>query len=216
PPKRRRIRKLRLLALLFVLGLLGIAAFGFGLLTALAAQVPSLDITRQTQAQQRNTYVYASDGSTILEILRGSEARVVVPSDQISPWLKHAIVAVEDKRFYEHRGIDLRGILRAAVNDIRGRPVQGGSTITQQFVKNSINQSSRTLSRKFKEAALAWELEQRWSKDKILTAYLNTIYFGNGAYGVEQACRIYFGHGAADANPAEAALLAGIPEDPTL
>src|SRR5262249_26602268 len=161
PPKRRRIRKLRLFALLFVLGLLGIAAFGFGLLTALAAQVPSLDITRQTQAQQRNTYVYASDGSTILEILRGSEARVVVPSDQISPWLKHAIVAVEDKRFYEHRGIDLRGILRAAVNDIRGRPVQGGSTITQQFVKNSINQSSRTLSRKFKEAALARELRQQ-------------------------------------------------------
>src|SRR5262249_15080075 len=102
------------------------------------------------------------------------------------------------------------------VNDIRGKPVQGGSTITQQFVKNSINRNSRTLSRKFKEAALAWELEQQWSKDKILTAYLNTIYFGNGAYGVEQACRIYFVHWAAGATSAEAALLAGLPEDPSL
>src|SRR5205823_8423673 len=122
----------------------------------------------------------------------------------------------EDKRFYEHRGIDLRGILRATVNDIRGRPVQGGSTITQQFVKNQVTGNAPTFGRKLREAALAWQVEQRWSKDKILTAYLNTIYFGNGAYGVEQACRVYFGHDAKVVNPAEAALLAGIPEDPSL
>ncbi|MBV8079941.1 MAG: PBP1A family penicillin-binding protein, partial [Actinobacteria bacterium] len=211
-PKRRRIRKLRLLGLTAVLGLLGIAAFSFGLLTAIAAQIPQLE----TPAPQANTYVYANDGHTILAILRGSQARVIVPSTAISPWIKHAIVAIEDKRFYEHRGIDVRGILRAAWNDLRGRPVQGGSTITQQFVKNSINGNAPTIARKLHEAALAWELEQRWSKEKILTAYLNTIYFGNGAYGVEQAARVYFDHDAAQMTPAEAALLAGIPEDPSL
>ncbi|HZQ04526.1 MAG TPA: PBP1A family penicillin-binding protein [Gaiellaceae bacterium] len=198
--------------LAFVLALLGLAAFTFGLLTAIAAQIPQLE----TPSPQANTYVYASDGHTILAILRGSQARVIVPSSAISPWIKHAIVAVEDKRFYEHRGVDLRGILRAAWNDLRGRPVQGGSTITQQFIKNSINGSAPTLARKLREAALAWELEQRWPKEKILTAYLNTIYFGNGAYGVEQAARVYFGHDARTMTPAEAALLAGIPEDPSL
>jgi len=211
-PKRRRIRKLRLLLLIAVLGLLGLTAFTFGLLTAVAAQIPQLE----TPAPQANTYVYASDGHTILAILRGSQARVIVPSSAISPWIKHAIVAIEDKRFYEHRGIDVRGILRAAWNDLRGRPVQGGSTITQQFIKNSINGNAPTLARKLHEAALAWELEQRWPKEKILTGYLNTIYFGNGAYGVEQASRVYFGHSARTMTPAEAALLAGIPEDPSL
>jgi penicillin-binding protein 1A len=215
-PKSRRIRKLRLLALLFVLGLLGLAAFTFGLLRAISSQIPSLDPANQPQ--QANTYVYASNGSTILAILRGSQARIVVPSNKISPWLKHAIVATEDKRFYEHRGIDLRGIVRAAWSDVSGGPFQGGSTITQQFVKNALNANAPTLSRKVREAALAWRLEQDWTKDEILTAYLNTIYFGNGAYGVEQACRVYFGHSASSkqVDPAEAALLAGIPGDPTL
>ena len=140
-----------------------------------------------------------------------------MPSQDISPLIKQAIVAIEDKRFYEHGGIDVHGILRAIWADITsGSAVQGGSTITQQFVKNAINGNAPTLTRKLKEAALAWKLEQVWSKDKILTAYLNTIYFGNGAYGVEEACRVYFGHSAKTVNPAEAALLAGIPEDPSL
>ena len=131
--------------------------------------------------------------------------------------MKHAIVAVEDKRFYEHRGIDLRGMGRALWTDITSHgTVQGGSTITQQFVKNAYLTSQKTIGRKLFEAALAWQLEQRWSKDKILTAYLNTVYFGNGAYGVEQASRIYFHHPAAVMRPSEAALLAGIPEDPSL
>ena len=198
-----------------MLGLLGLAAFTFGLVTAIAAGVPSLDPAKQKT--QANTYVYASDGHTILAILRGSQARIVVRPDQISPWMKHAIVAIEDQRFYEHRGVDVRGILRAVWADATNHgAVQGGSTITQQFVKNSINQTQRTISRKLREAALAWQLEQQWPKDKILTAYLNTIYFGNGAYGVEQASRIYFHHPARKLKPFEAALLAGIPADPTL
>jgi penicillin-binding protein 1A len=193
---------------------LGLAAFTFGLLTALAAKLPAIEPTaKQTQA---NTYIYASNGYSVLAILRGDQARIIVPSDRISPWVKHAIVAVEDKRFYEHRGIDLRGMARAVWADVSHKgAVQGGSTITQQLVKNTYLTSEKTIARKLTEAALAWQLEQRWSKDRILTAYLNTVYFGNGAYGVEQASRVYFHHTAASLKPAEAALLAGIPEDPS-
>src|SRR5438067_2379448 len=213
-PKRRRIRKLRLLALLLVLGLLGLSSFVFGLLTAVAGKIPELDPARQhTQA---NTYVYASDGHTVLAILRGSQARIIVPSGAISPWMKHAIVAIEDKRFYEHHGVDVRGMARAVWADVTQHgAVQGGSTITQQFVKNAFLTSQKSIGRKLLEAALAWQLEQKWSKDKILTAYLNTVYFGNGAYGVEQASKVYFHHSAKVMKPAEAALLAGIPEDPS-
>jgi penicillin-binding protein 1A len=204
-----------LLALLAMLALLGLSAFTYGMLTSVAAQISELDPSRQ-QTPQQNTYVYAGDGHTILAILRGSQARVLVPSQDIAPVMKEAIVAIEDKRFYQHRGVDVHGILRALWSDITGGPVEGGSTITQQFVKNAINGDAPTITRKLKEAALAWKLEQVWPKDKILTAYLNTIYFGNGAYGVQEASRVYFGHSAKVMTPAEAALLAGIPEDPTL
>src|SRR5256714_13538880 len=99
--------------------------------------------------------------------------------------MQQAIVAVEDKRFYEHRGVDLRGIGRAIWADVTSQKVgQGGSTITQQLVKNSCVITARTISRKLKKAALAWQLEQRWKKPRILTAYLNTISFGNGADGL--------------------------------
>jgi penicillin-binding protein 1A len=216
PPKRRRIRKLRLLSLLLVLLALGLSAFTFGFMRALNTELGPLDPAAATKSPQSNTYIYAGDGHTVLAILRGSQARIVVPTNAISPRIKEAIVAIEDKRFYEHNGVDLRAILRAAWNDIRGRPVQGGSTITQQFVKNALNRNDLTISRKLREAALAWRLEQQWSKERILTAYLNTVYFGNGAYGVEQACKVYFGHSAATATWGEAALLAGIPEDPSL
>jgi penicillin-binding protein 1A len=195
---------------------LGLASLSLGFLTAVAAKVPQLDPARQHNSQA-NTYVYASNGKTVLAILRGSQARIVVPSQKISPWMKHAIVAIEDKRFYEHHGVDLRGMGRAVWTDVAGTgAVQGGSTITQQFVKNAYLTSQKTVGRKLIEAALAWQLERRWSKDQILTAYLNTVYFGNQAYGVEQASRIYFGHSAKHMQPAEAALLAGIPEDPSL
>src|SRR5207253_1972764 len=110
-----------------------------------------------------------------------------------------------------------RGMARALWSDVSNRgTVQGGSTITQQFVKNAYLTSQKTIGRKLFEAALAWQLEQKWTKDQILTAYLNTVYFGNGAYGAEQASRIYFHHRANAMKPAEAALLAGIPEDPSL
>ena len=214
--RRRRIRKLRLLALVGVLGVLSVTAFAYGSIVAVGQQLTGLDPFAQ-HFQQVDGYVYAGDGHTILAVLRGSQSRVLVQSDQISPWMKQAIVATEDKRFYEHRGIDIRGMARALWADVRhNAAVQGGSTITQQFVKNQLTGSQKSITRKLKEAALAWQLEQKWSKDKILTAYLNTIYFGNGAYGVERAARTYFGHDALKLTAPEAALLAGIPEDPSL
>ena len=216
--KRRRIRKLRLFALLIVLLLVSAASFSAGLITAIAGQLPSLD-PRRAQAGEVDGYVYADNGHAILAVLRGKEARELVGWDDISPWMKHAIVDVEDKRFYEHRGVDVHGIVRALWEDVRHKStVQGGSTITQQFVKNALVRNERTISRKLKEAALAWQLEsgpRHWSKPKILTAYLNTIYLGNGAYGVETASKAYFGHSAKTLDLAEAALLAGIPEDPS-
>jgi penicillin-binding protein 1A len=213
---RRRIRKLRLLALVGVLGVLAITAFSFGLVLAVSQQLTGLDPFKQTSRQQVDGYVYAGDGHTILAVLRGSQSRVLVQGSQISPWVKQAIVATEDRRFFEHRGIDIRGMGRALLADIEHKSaVQGGSTITQQFVKNQLTGNAHSVTRKLKEAALAWQLEQRWKKDRILTAYLNTIYFGNGAYGIERAARTYFGHKAAKLNLPQAALLAGIPEDPS-
>jgi len=212
--RRRRIRKLRLSALLLILFLLGVTAFTFGLITAVAGQIPNCDPTRVPR--EVDGHIYANDGHTILATLRGSESRILVDNAHIAPIMQQAIVAVEDKRFYEHRGIDLRGIGRAVWADITSKKVvQGGSTITQQFVKNSCVTTARTISRKLKEAALAWQLEQRWKKPRILTAYLNTIYFGNGAYGIQRAAQTYFNTSASRLTLPQAALLAGIPADPS-
>ena len=188
-------------------------SFTFGLVRAVASEIPSLD-----PAEQRSdvdTVVYASNGKRVLAVLRGDESRVLVATEDIAPIMRQAIVSVEDQRFFEHNGIDLHGVGRALWADVRHQAiVEGGSTITQQFVKNAYIRNERTLARKVREAALAWQLEQRWSKDRILTAYLNTIYFGNGAYGIQQASRAYFGKGAKFLELHEAALLAGIPSDP--
>ena len=198
------------------MGLLGFASFAYGFVVGIRSDIPQLEAQRALH-REVNGYIYDSTGRRVLAVLRGSENRVVVDWEDISPWMVHAIVAIEDRRFWEHRGVDLRGIMRAVWQDLRNKKVvQGGSTITQQFVKNAYVEDKRSLSRKLKEAALAWQLEQTWSKEKILLNYLNTIYFGNGAYGVEQASRVYFDHGAARLTLAEAALLAGIPADPSL
>jgi penicillin-binding protein 1A len=214
---RRRIRKLRLLALLTVLLLLGSVSFGFGLIRAVAGEIPKLDPQRQLD-NQVNGYIYDSTGKRVLAVLRGSEARTLVDYDDIADPMRHAIVAIEDRRFWEHNGVDLRGIGRALLADIRQQKVvEGGSTITQQFVKNALDRNQKTIARKVREAALAWQLERSkdWPKQRILTQYLNTIYFGNGAYGVQQAALAYFDHGAKELTLPEAALLAGIPADPS-
>ena len=192
-------------------------AFGLGLVRAVAGELPKLDPAR-VQQTERNGVIYDRTGKRVLAVLRGSENRTIVSSEDISPWMKQAIVDVEDRRFWEHNGVDLRAVLRAAWADIRHQSVvEGGSTITQQFVKNVWVRDERSIGRKVREAALAWQLtrSKQWSKERILTAYLNTIYFGNGAYGVQQASQTYFGHGARYLTLPEAALLAGIPADPT-
>src|SRR4051812_20635545 len=213
-PRVRRIRKLRLLAVLVAFGLLGIAMFNFGLIVSIRSQLPELDPGKHRD--QQNGVVYARDGHSVLLVLRGDESRTIVPDAQIDPWIKYAIVAIEDRRFWEHRGVDVRGIARAAWQDVtKGKVVEGGSTITQQFVKQAFVSNQRSIARKLREAAFAWQLEQKWDKTKILDAYLNTIYFANQAYGIDQASRIYFRHSARHMTIAEAALLAGIPQDPT-
>ncbi len=214
PKKGRRIRKRRLLILTFALFILALSSFTFGLVTAIAGEIPKLDPSRQHH--QENTKIYDSTGKRVLAVLRGSENRVLVDYSDISPVMKQAIVSVEDRRFFEHRGVDVRAIGRAVWQDVTQKGVvQGGSTITQQFIKNTYVRNQRSIGRKLREAALAWQLEQQWSKKKILTAYLNTIYFGNGAYGVDQASLTYFGHHAKRLTLAESALLAGLPADPS-
>ena len=200
--------------MLVLLALAGLS-FTFGVVRAIASEIPSLDPA--TQRTEVDTVVYASNGRRVLAVLRGEESRVLVDTEDIAPIMRQAIVSVEDQRFFDHKGIDVRGVARALWSDIRHQAiVEGGSTITQQFVKNAYIRDERTIARKVREAALAWQLEQRWSKDRILTAYLNTIYFGNGAYGIQQASRAYFKKSARDLELHEAALLAGLPVDPSL
>ena len=202
--------------MLTVLVVLAGMAFSFGLVRAVASEIPELDPA--AQRTEVDGVIYASNGRSVLTVLRGDESRVLLKDiDKISPIMRQAIVSVEDRRFYEHNGVDTRGIARALWQDIQSQAVvEGGSTITQQFVKNAYVRNQKTLARKVREAALAWQLEQRWPKDRILLAYLNTIYFGNGAYGIQQAARTYFGKGAKDLTLAESALLSGLPADPSL
>ena len=200
PRPRRRVRKRRLAALVAVLFVAAGLSFTFGLVRAVASEIPALDPA--AQRSDVDTVVYAENGRSVLAVLRGEESRVLVRTEDIAPIMRQAIVAVEDQRFYEHNGVDMRGIARALWQDIRQQGiVEGGSTITQQFVKNAYIRNEKTIARKVREAALAWQLEQDWTKDRILTAYLNTIYFGHGAYGIQQAARAYFKKGAQGPDP---------------
>jgi penicillin-binding protein 1A len=157
--------------------------------------------------------VYGDDDEFLVEFQ--AEKRIFVPLQQIPPQLRNAIIAVEDARFYSHFGVDVRGILRAAYANFRhGRVVEGGSTITQQLAKVLFLTPDRRFSRKVKEALLALELEKRYSKDRLLELYLNQVYMGHGAYGVEAAARMYFGKSVQDLTLPEAALLAALPRSP--
>jgi penicillin-binding protein 1A len=157
--------------------------------------------------------VYAGDDEFITEFQ--AEKRIFVPLQQIPPHLRNAIIAVEDARFYSHFGVDVRGIARAAYANFRhGRVVEGGSTITQQLAKVLFLTPDRSFSRKVKEALLAFELEKRYSKDRLLELYLNQVYMGHGAFGVEAAARMYFGKSVQDLSLPEAAMLAALPRSP--
>jgi len=224
PPRRHlRIRKLRLFALLLGLGILAAVSTVFGMMMAVASDLPELE-----RPATRNSVIYDLHGHRI-GVLTGNEKRLFLREEEIAPVMKHAIIAIEDRRFYTNDGVDLRGIGRALYQDIvQQKVVQGGSTITQQFVKNALAaQDERTVFQKLREAALAYHLTRKWTKEEILRNYLNTIYFGNGAYGIEAAARTYFqsSHPGCDERgrpkcasrlqPHEAALLAGMVASPS-
>jgi penicillin-binding protein 1A len=163
---------------------------------------------------QEPSTVYASDGTTVLATLSGPEFRQPVNLPQVSKPLITAVLDTEDHGFYVHGGFDIPAMVRAFVDDAQGNSIQGGSTIPQQLVKQLYLTSVRSVNRKVREAVLADRLEQKYSKDQILQAYLNTIYLGSGAYGVEAAAETYFGEPASKLNLAQSALLAGMIQNP--
>ena len=173
-----------------------------------------LDSLRPTKIGE-NSFVYAADGS-LLGSIPAERNRQEVTTAEMSRWIRKATIAVEDRRFFEHSGIDFEGIARAAVKNVEaGAIVEGGSTITQQLVRNLYISRERTVQRKVKEACLATKLDSAWSKEHILTTYLNQVYYGNHAYGIEAASQTYFSKPASELGLADAALLAGLTQAPS-
>lgn len=200
---------LRLTACVLIIGTLGVGAVVIGL----ARDLP--DTSALVAAPRTASYTLLDrQGRMITQ--RGQGIGEPLTADTLPRRLADAVIAVEDRRFYSHFGIDLIGMARAAFINMRaGYVVQGGSTITQQLAKNLFLSSERTYKRKAQEVLLALWLEQRFSKDEILALYLNRVYFGAGSYGADAAARRYFGHGARDLSIGEAALLAGLLKAPS-
>lgn len=213
----RRIaaRRRKLTLALAVVGVSAVALVAGSIGTAAALGTDcDLDALRPTDIGE-NSFVYAVNGS-LLGAIPAERNRQEVDLKVMSPWLPKAAIAIEDRRFYDHAGVDAEGIVRAMWANLRsGRVVQGGSTITQQLVRNLYISQERTLDRKVKEACLAIKLNRNRSKDWILGQYLNQVYYGSHAYGVEAASRTYFSKSARELDLNEAALLAGLPQAPS-
>jgi len=215
-PKRKRrkiktiIRFIVFCLILFVLGTMGIFAY-------FAKDLPDPTKINQRQIVQ-STKIYDRTGQIVLYDIHGEEKRTIISFEEIPQFIKNATVVAEDDNFYHHIGMDWRGILRAALANLRGKKIaQGGSTITQQFIKNAYlggPLSERTYARKIKELILALLLERKYSKDEILNFYLNQISYGSNAYGVEAASQTFFNKTATDLTLAESALLAALPQSP--
>lgn len=192
---------------LLSLGIMGVSIlYGFSSFFA----PPNMDETLIPDAASQ---FYDINGNAIYTTL-SEERRIPVTINDIPKHVQQAFIAIEDNRFYEHGGIDYRGTARALVSTLSGSEVQGGSTITQQLAKNAFLTQERSIIRKIKEAFIAKELEHKYTKDEILTMYLNQIYFGQGAYGIESASMYYFGKHVKQLDVAEAATLAAIPKSP--
>ena len=182
---------------------------------AAACSYTPAEIDVAPPATAESSKIYAADGS-LVTTLHAEENRENVPLGELPRHLRDAVLAIEDARFFEHKGVDVKAVLRAAVtNTAEGDVVEGGSTITQQYVKNTILGPERTIERKIEEALLAVQMERRYTKERILELYLNTIYFGNGAYGVQAAAHEYFGVDASHLTLAQSALLAGLIRAPS-
>jgi penicillin-binding protein 1A len=209
-PRRRR-RGLVVLAIAVPLVVLAATAAGGAVYFGSSCDLSALRPVRQADS----SLVYGANGS-LIGVLPAVENRTPVVPNAISPWMPKATVAIEDRRFYQHGGIDPVGILRAFVADVTaGRIVQGGSTITQELVRNLYLSRDRTLQRKVVEACLAIKLAHTWSKGRILAAYLNDVYYGNHAYGIEAAAQTYFSVPASRLTLEQAAVIAGLPQAPS-
>ncbi|MFC1886817.1 transglycosylase domain-containing protein, partial [Thermodesulfobacteriota bacterium] len=198
-----------------LLVLIGALIFGgitgaFLALTHDLPQIRSLENFRPSAV----TRIFSSDGVLLAELF--VEKRDPVPIEKIPDYLKSALIVTEDRKFYNHSGVDLKGTLRALIKDVRaGEIVEGGSTITQQLAKTLFLTPEKRLIRKIKEAILAVQLERRYTKNEILELYLNQVYFGSGAHGVESAAKLFFGKTASDLSLAQCALVAGMPKAPS-
>jgi penicillin-binding protein 1A len=211
--RKARSRRTILLAALVVVPIVVVVAGAVGA-TAVFGSRCDLNSLRPVAVGQ-NSFVYAANGAE-LGVIPAERNRTPVARDQISPWVPRATVAIEDRRFYKHGGVDPVGIARAVVADLKaGKVVQGGSTITQELVRNLYLSRERTFKRKLIEACLSIKLSRQWSKDRILTAYMNQVFYGNHAYGIEAAAETYFSKTARRLTLEESALLAGLPQAPS-
>jgi len=215
-PARRRVPRRSLLGALVyficVCSVWALIAVG-GLIAWHASQLPPIE-RLAVPKRPPNIAIMGDDGHQLAN--RGDTGGAAISLRELPAYLPKAFIAIEDRRFYHHWGIDPVGVARALVRNMSGRgTMQGGSTLTQQLAKNLFLTQERTMSRKVQEAILAFWLERKFSKDQILELYLNRVYFGSGAYGVEAAARKYFGHGARETTLPEAAMLAGLMKAPT-
>ena len=204
-----------LLGMLMVVGVVGIVCFSVIAIYGYSVVYgdPVFDLTEQALSQNQTSFIYGNDGDDIVEITRlhGEENRIWVDLDEMSEFMPNTIIATEDKRFRKHHGVDWKRTIGVFIkqND------QGGSTITQQLIKNLTDDNKVTYVRKFNEILRALNLERNYNKDEILEAYLNTIYLSNGCYGVKTAAEFYFGKEVSDLNAAECASIAAITKAPT-
>jgi len=209
------ILKKEFLKLIIILGFLGLFVGFIGIMW-LSRGLPNPNQLLNREVVE-STKIYDRTGEHILYDIHGDEQRTLIKLKDLPNYVKWATISIEDKNFYEHKGISIWGILRGVVwQTVRGRRIQGGSTLTQQFVKNAILTSQRSISRKVKEWILAYRMEKRFSKDEILQMYLNEIPYGSTAYGIEAASRRYFSKSAKDLTLAQASLLASLPQAPSL
>lgn len=185
-------------------------------LVASACRIPDLNSAlANAPALAQTSFLYADDHSLITQF-HAEQDRTVVPLRKIPLFARNAVIAIEDRRFYQHQGVDLRAVVRAAYENAQaGGVVQGGSTITEQYIKNTLLSPEQTYARKFNEALLAWQMEQDYTKDQILARYLNTVYFGQGAYGIQSAAHKYFSKDPRQLTLPQAAMLAGLVAAPS-
>jgi penicillin-binding protein 1A len=209
--RRNNSRKPKYFIIAVIIGIVMLVGAGLGFLTASINTMPGLKNEMRPPASSQIFDTH----DRLIATTRSIENRIPVPISKIPQNLQHAFIAAEDARFYQHSGIDPRGILRAVWTNITNHGVsEGGSTITQQLAKNALLTQEQTLKRKIQEAVLALQIERQYSKSEILELYLNQIYFGQGAYGVQAAAQVYFNKNVEDLNMAECAMIAGIPKSP--